>query len=464
MKKLFSLLLIAVLVSAIFAVPVSAFENVNAIEGVEVTIEPNLAAAGNNEVTNVALNKDYVISGIGNRDAYYGNVTDGIVPTDLGSDRNEVWFGFYYNGDRPTNAPNQTGYFIIDLEDVYTLSTIQARLVNKDGWGVKIPKAVTAYVSVDGKAYEEAGSFEISSEDGVAYWTEVEFTGKARYVKVEFVLDGTFAFVSEIEVYGVKTIDEEDYEDFESYLKAMLGAASADPKVEYVIDAPKDCKAGDDITVTVTAKNITAAKGIHVASFNLYYDSSNLLLTNDLDENDYDTLQCVKNMPEGWENFCSVAHENGTDGEATPINNGAISVIVFTADSTESAAVKEDGELVFEFTFKALLDAEGDIGLVIPNAEADAGYNTATGADVYTASGSYAIIEAEPGAYLLGDVNDNGSIEKYDYIAVKRAVLGTLELTDVQAAAADVNNNGSVEKYDYIMIKRHVLGTLTIGN
>ena len=66
-------------------------------------------------------------------------------------------------------------------------------------------------------------------------------------------------------------------------------------------------------------------------------------------------------------------------------------------------------------------------------------------------------------AYLLGDVNKNGEIEKYDYIAVKRAVMGTLELDETQQKAADVNSKDGVEKYDYILIKRHVMGTFTIG-
>lgn len=65
-------------------------------------------------------------------------------------------------------------------------------------------------------------------------------------------------------------------------------------------------------------------------------------------------------------------------------------------------------------------------------------------------------------SYALGDVNNNGEIEKYDYIAVKRAVLGTLTLNDIQQKAADVNGKDGVEKYDYILVKRHVLGTYKI--
>ncbi|MBQ1206349.1 MAG: dockerin type I repeat-containing protein, partial [Clostridia bacterium] len=64
--------------------------------------------------------------------------------------------------------------------------------------------------------------------------------------------------------------------------------------------------------------------------------------------------------------------------------------------------------------------------------------------------------------YKLGDVNDNGEIEKYDYIAVKRAVMNTLTLDETQQKAADVNGKDGVEKYDYILVKRHVMKTYTI--
>ncbi|MBQ1206213.1 MAG: hypothetical protein IIX67_03320, partial [Clostridia bacterium] len=355
------------------------------------------------EITNVALNKSYEISGIGERpEGYTGKVTDGIVPVGLGENKETEWFGFYHNGDRPTNAPDKVGYFIIDLEDEYALTSIRTHLINKDGWGVEIPEAVTAYVSLDGSAFEEVGSFEIDSTDGVEYWTEIEVDCNAKYVKVEFKLGGTFAFVSEIEVMGGKPgaagDDEEPKEDIEAKMKELLGQAPADAKVDYVIEAPESYEAGDEITVTVTVKNITAENGIHVAAFKLLYDNEKLLLTNDLDEEDENALLCVKTLPKDWENLSSVANDYNADNEegtvVNPLNDGVINVSVFTAKSSASAAIKEDGALVLEFTFKALEDAEGDIGLVIPHADAECAFNGKNGEEVYAANGSYAVIKA----------------------------------------------------------------------
>ncbi len=65
--------------------------------------------------------------------------------------------------------------------------------------------------------------------------------------------------------------------------------------------------------------------------------------------------------------------------------------------------------------------------------------------------------------FTPGDINDDGEIEKFDYILAKRAVMKTFTLDDVQSLAADVNNDGNVDKFDYILIKRHVMGTYKIG-
>ncbi|MBR5285520.1 MAG: dockerin type I repeat-containing protein, partial [Clostridia bacterium] len=63
---------------------------------------------------------------------------------------------------------------------------------------------------------------------------------------------------------------------------------------------------------------------------------------------------------------------------------------------------------------------------------------------------------------MLGDINGNGKIEKYDYILVKRLVMSTIDLSGETLNFADVNKNGRVEKYDYILVKRHVMGTYVI--
>ena len=64
---------------------------------------------------------------------------------------------------------------------------------------------------------------------------------------------------------------------------------------------------------------------------------------------------------------------------------------------------------------------------------------------------------------LLGDVNDDGKIDQYDYILVKRHYFETRILTEDEALRADVNKDNKVDQYDYILIARHYFGTFVIG-
>lgn len=63
---------------------------------------------------------------------------------------------------------------------------------------------------------------------------------------------------------------------------------------------------------------------------------------------------------------------------------------------------------------------------------------------------------------VKGDLDGNGVLNALDYMLLKRAVLGTVELTDAQKEAADVNHDGKVDAIDYALVKRAVLGTFTL--
>lgn len=58
---------------------------------------------------------------------------------------------------------------------------------------------------------------------------------------------------------------------------------------------------------------------------------------------------------------------------------------------------------------------------------------------------------------VFGDVNQNGVLDSGDYFLLKRAILGTVELTEEQMEAADVNGDGKLSAADYTMIKRAYL-------
>ncbi len=231
---------------------------------------------------NIALNKEHTVSGVGYRtDSYSANLTDGVASEKLTYDKGaaSTWFGFYNNGNNPTNAPDKFGTVTFDFEKLHTINKVRVHTFFGNTSGIQSPEYISVEVSSDGVTFNEVGknSFEATSDSSIE-WTELNFetSVEARYVRVCVKLRNTFAFINEIEIYG------EEYQDI-------------------------------------------------------------------------------------------------TDPE-----------------------------------------------------------------------------------YILGDVNNNGEIEKYDYIAVKRAVMGTLTLNEAQQKAADVNKKDGVEKYDYILVKRHVMGTYTI--
>lgn len=62
---------------------------------------------------------------------------------------------------------------------------------------------------------------------------------------------------------------------------------------------------------------------------------------------------------------------------------------------------------------------------------------------------------------VKGDINRDGKINSVDYLFVKRAFLGTVELDNTQLQAAYIKEN-KITAMTYLMIKRHVLGTYNI--
>ena len=71
--------------------------------------------------------------------------------------------------------------------------------------------------------------------------------------------------------------------------------------------------------------------------------------------------------------------------------------------------------------------------------------------------------DPDPDEGILGDVNNDGSVDQYDYILVKRHYFETRYLTDDEMVRGDVNKDNVVNQYDYILICRHYFGTYKIG-
>lgn len=157
-------------------------------------------------VGNIALNADYTVSGNGvGFSGYTANLTDGNAYTSLSYDNN--WFAFYYNPDADAsvvNSPDGVGYVVIDLEKYYDIHRVRINLINYDGADITEPEYIKIYESIDGDSFTYLADADTQDVQSTSYWSDVSVDGCARYIKIEFKLTKTFAFVNEIEIYGVE--------------------------------------------------------------------------------------------------------------------------------------------------------------------------------------------------------------------------------------------------------------------
>ena len=167
---------------------------------------------------NVAFDKDYTISGNGKPYGQYtASLTDGAAQEKLSYDGN--WFTFYHNTGESAapnvNAPDKVGYVIIDLGGLYDLTSVKAHCYDAKGSsGINGPAALNVYISEDNETWSDAIAVEIPALEAASdYWTETAISGKAQYVKFEAKLNGTFAFVNEIEAWGTEAEAEVEEDD-----------------------------------------------------------------------------------------------------------------------------------------------------------------------------------------------------------------------------------------------------------
>ena len=160
---------------------------------------------------------------------------------------------------------------------------------------------------------------------------------------------------------------------------------------------------------------------------------------------------------DGWEMI--------PDGTTTVVNTADVSKgkITVTSGSAENRA-RSDGTL-FVLRFRPRTDNVSTDITVTPGSS-----NVSVSAALSSASGKITNVEAETKLTLnlrsapekRGDVDNNGAINALDYLLIKRHVLGTFKLSDVQLIVADVNRDGRLNALDYMLLKRHVLGTYVI--
>ena len=145
-------------------------------------------------------------------------------------------------------------------------------------------------------------------------------------------------------------------------------------------------------------------------------------------------------------------YKDTNDCHTVTVPAGGFLYCVYSSNSAYELA-DNGGLLGAEFDLSGLAIAETD-RLAIDT-------NTSSPVFIYlTIPEKPPVVEPE---YTLGDVNDDGKIDQYDYILVKRHYFETRILSEDEALRADVNKDNKVDQYDYILIARHYFGTFVIG-
>ena len=141
---------------------------------------------------------------------YNAKLTDGVAKDSLSDLAEGDWFAFYFNeGAEGINAPDKVGTFVVDLEEVFSVSSVKINTFVGKMWGIVPPESIAVEYSEDGETYtmlEEKAFTAPEGEGDIDKVEFVEFKGaeevNARYIKVTVKLAGIFAFLNEIQVMG----------------------------------------------------------------------------------------------------------------------------------------------------------------------------------------------------------------------------------------------------------------------
>lgn len=147
-------------------------------------------------------------------------------------------------------------------------------------------------------------------------------------------------------------------------------------------------------------------------------------------------------------------------------------LVPITTDEADGSNIEDNTNIVKGETIK--IDTQNNEVLAIPNATVKELKNImATDVVVKNAKGELlsenskmstgCVINDTYTVAVLGDVNGDGEVKSTDYMAIKNAIMGTKELSEIEKMAADVNGDGNIKSTDYMKIKNYIMGNAKIG-
>ncbi|MBQ8896464.1 MAG: discoidin domain-containing protein [Clostridia bacterium] len=353
---------------------------------------------------------------------------------------------------------------VIDLGGYYSVKGVKTDLWGNT-WGIADPNGatVTFSYSVDGKSFTPLGETVKTAGTASGNWNHIDFHAVnegavARYIKVNYT-DTNYSWTSEIAVFGDETETPPD------------------------IDPDPDPEDPDFVPPEETTNLILGMKDIASLSGTTYIgDLTDGVKPTVLDGNNAEwfTFYYHTNYPDdvnapGGEGTIFI--DLGEEKLLTELKlltfvtskwgiNSPAAVRVFYSNT----AADSDWTMAGEFTYgetvgeaawgTSVIDAQARYVMVLVTLNGT--FAMFSEAELYGADVPEKPPVVEP-EYTLGDVNDDGKIDQYDYILVKRHYFETRILSEDEALRADVNKDNKVDQYDYILIARHYFGTFVIG-
>ena len=325
--------------------------------------------------------------------------TDGVELTD----------GAFGNGG-DAYSPTWAGYngaaggkydFVIDLGEKFeNIGSFSVDALQLKSWGIGAPKTVKVYVSDDNTNWNEAASLDVSAD-----------------------------------IYNSNAQDAHT-------LTVTPKTAVSGRYVKFELTASTTFIFISELTVNVDYEAIE--EGMYLTAFNtsILADYTSIFTSG--------TITGSSHNPKWTQNIWLEWNEALEAYVVTKNSFGGGSFADYTLKEGEIIiAVHHDSDVAVMNQNLAKAAKVGDV-LVLNGIDIDK-LSTDIGAYFYFEDG-----------YKPGDVNMNGELDATDYLMIRRAVLGMIELDKEQTRLADVNGNGKIDANDYIMVKRAFLGTYTI--
>ena len=384
---------------------------------------------------NAALNKHYdAPTAASNTPAL---LNDGIAKTDF-----DVQSNWYAVSDT-LNAFDGVANIDFDLGKAYYITEIQLHLLGGSSrestsrlYGT--PESIEVFVSNDGKEYLALDKLPLNEPSGQpkAYWSKLDsFETSARYVRISIKLPrNTRVLLNEIRIIGTPRTEPSPPD--EPLDNAALGKSYETSKP----NATFPDENGKSLTDGVVSKASTTYSDPVWMAFNRqdqsYKVNGYAFITVDFGEEyliDELSLHLATRL-QGAGIKAPTLVEAYASLDGTEFEKVAYCVPADRLDSKTTVATMFLGKQVRARFIKLCIYAESANWILISEVEA-LGRSAKT---VYC------------------DVNNNGVLDEYDHILIKRSILAEITLDEPQRESADVINDGKIDKYDYITVKRAI--------